>query len=183
MRTAVTLVLLAVALATSAEAQQMQQIEIGSILNGGDVSPNRVLTGAAALAELKIDLAKREIAYEILGFNLPSAVRGAHVHVGSPGVVGPVLFDFRLAPQPAGDFTVRGTLSGADLTTRPELGIRDIVDALESVIAFATYIDIHTEGRGDGEIRGPLVLTSDSADSASARARRLLLQTLLLRGR
>jgi hypothetical protein len=91
-------------------------------------------------------------------------------------VVGPVLFDLR-APfsRQSGDLTVSGTLSAADLTTSSELGIRDLADAFQSVIGLATYIDIHTDGHADGEIRGWLGMST--ADYAAAIARRTLLQS------
>ena len=135
MRTALPPFLLALALATSVEAQSLQVV---SVLNGGDVTPTKVLTGAFAIAELTVNPTSREIAYDVQVLNLPSGIRGAHVHVGSPEVVGPALFDLRPASGQSGDFRLRGTMSVADLTTRPELGIRDIVDAFESVVGLAT---------------------------------------------
>jgi hypothetical protein len=158
--------------ATSVKAQSFT---LGSLLSGGDVTPNKVLTGGVAFADLTIDWAKSEIAYEINAYNLPNGVTGAHIHVGAPGVVGPVLFDLRPTPNQSGDFTLRGTLSAADLTARPELGVRDIIDALETVMGVGTYVDVHTSVRADGEIRGLLFPVDDST---ATRSNRLLFRSL-----
>jgi len=170
--------------ATFAQAQATEPTKVFAILNGGDIAPASVLTGAFGLAELTIDSAKGEVAVSLDAFNLPTRVSGAHVHVGSPGVVGPVLLDLRPNQRMAGDVEISGTLNSGNLTTAPDLGIRDLGDALQAIIGLATYIDIHTEGHGDGEIRGLLVISlSDCTATASActatavQARRALGQT------
>lgn len=157
--------------ATPAQAQEV--VQVYAILNGGDIAPAPVLTGAFAFAELTIDAAKGELAVSLDAFNLPTGITGAHVHVGSPGVVGPVLFDLRPNQRMAGDVEVNGTLTAGNLTTASELGIRDIGDAFQALIGYATYIDIHTEGHGDGEVRGLVVFSGDDGTAAAAAHRRL----------
>ncbi|MDH4064447.1 MAG: CHRD domain-containing protein [Acidobacteriota bacterium] len=162
--------LLALLLASSARAQP---IEVLSLLGGGDVVPDKVLTGAFGVAILTVNEQTSEIAFDVDVFNLASGVSGAHIHVGAPGVGGPVLFDFRPAQRQAGDLNMSGTLSAASLTTHADLGIRDIGDALQSIIGLTTYIDVHTDAKPEGEIRGALVISF--SDSLAAEVQRTLL--------
>lgn len=166
------LVVLAVLLGCLVPAARAQDtVTVMAILNGGDISPAPVLTGAWALAELTVDFGKGEIAVSVDAFNLPTALTGAHVHIGSPGVVGPVLFDLLPTNHLAGDVSMTGVASTANLKTDASLGVRDVEDALESVVGLATYVDLHTEGHGDGEVRG--WLTPVSAGDSVALALRL----------
>jgi hypothetical protein len=153
--------------------------QVYAILNGGDIVPAPVLTGAFAFAELTIDTAKGELTVSLDAFNLPTGITGAHIHVGSPGVVGPVLLDLRPNQRMTGDVEISGTINAGNLTTSPALGIRELSDAFQALIGFATYIDIHTEGHGDGEVRGVIVFSG--SDAMVARARRLLSPTTMRR--
>ncbi|HUU36517.1 MAG TPA: CHRD domain-containing protein [Vicinamibacterales bacterium] len=175
-RTPFLAVILALVLAVSAAwAQDNEPIQVFAILNGGDIAPEAVLTGAFAIADLTIDPAKGELTVILSAFNLPTGVSGAHIHVGSPGLVGPVLFDLRPNQRMAGDVEFSATINAGNLTTSPALGVRDLNDAFQALIGLAAYIDIHTEGHGDGEVRGWLMPWT--SDSAAARTRRMLLQT------
>ncbi|MEZ5292748.1 MAG: CHRD domain-containing protein [Vicinamibacterales bacterium] len=165
----IVLVLLFLGLAAPS-AQAQDTVTVMAILNGGDVAPAPILTGAWALAELTVDFGKGEITVSVDAFNLPTAITDAHVHIGSPGMVGPVLFDLPPANHLAGDLSLTGVVSAANLKTDASLGVRDLEDALESVIGLATYVDVHTEGHGDGEVRG--WLTPVSAGDAVALALR-----------
>ncbi|MDH4066947.1 MAG: CHRD domain-containing protein [Acidobacteriota bacterium] len=173
--------LLVLLLASGARAQTGGPIEILSLMGGGDVVPGKVLTGAFGTAVLTMDLQNGNITFDVSAFNLPTSVSGAHIHVGSPGVGGPVLFDLRAVPRQAGDISVTGTLSAADLTMHANLGVRNIDDALQSIVGLATYIDVHTEGNPDGEVRGPLVISM--AESTAGRVRHMLLSSAQARRR
>ena len=131
--------LLVLLLASGARAQTGGPIEILSLMGGGDVVPGKVLTGAFGTAVLTMDLQNGNITFDVSAFNLPTSVSGAHIHVGSPGVGGPVLFDLRAVPRQAGDISVTGTLSAADLTMHANLGVRNIDDALQSIVG----LDVH----------------------------------------
>jgi hypothetical protein len=162
-----------VLLMASGARAQSGPIEVVSLLSGGDVVPNGVLTGAFGIASLSINEETRDITFELQVLNLPSGLSGAHIHVGAPGLAGPVLYDLRPTQvRQAGDITMTGTLGVANLTTHADLGIRDVADALESIIGLAAYIDVHTDGHGDGEIRGLLMISM--GDSAAAGVRRTL---------
>lgn len=168
------------ALAAVPVQAQQESITVVAVLNGGDVAPAPVLTAAWAYAELTLDMAKGEATVSVDVFNLPTNLTGAHVHIGSPGMAGPVLFDLRPTSRLAGDITLSGTVGTSSLTTNSALGIKDVEDALESIIGLATYIDIHAEGHGDGEIRGWLIAEA-GPDSALARLRAEALRLRQLR--
>ena len=146
-----------------------QSVSVVAVLNGGEVTPNPPLTGAVGAAAFEVDLTGGVATFDIAVFNLPSAIRSAHIHLGGPGVVGPMLFDLRPVPGQTGDFVIHGTLDGTNITARPDLGIRDAQDALQSMIGLTLYLDIHTEARPDGEIRGMLIPVS-ATDTATAAA-------------
>ncbi|MGE0812826.1 MAG: CHRD domain-containing protein [Vicinamibacterales bacterium] len=168
----------------AAPARAQDTVTIMAVLNGGDVAPAPVLTGAWALAEFTLDVTKGEISVSLDAFNLPSALTGAHIHVGSPGIVGPVLFDLRPVNRLSGDISLTGVMSTANLTTDAGLGVRDIEDALESVIGLATYVDVHTEGHGDGEIRGWLTpVAAGGAVAVAVRREAVRLRQLRLQRR
>jgi hypothetical protein len=87
----------------------------------------------------------------------------AHIHVGPPGVNGPVILFFctNQAPPPnvprpqacppAGG-TITGTLTAADLI--PAGGVMTFADALAQIVGGNTYSNVHTERFPGGEIRG-----------------------------
>lgn len=159
-------------IAAGARAQS-EPIEVISLLGGGDVVPDGVLTGAFGIASLIINEDTRDITFELQVFNLPTGLSGAHIHVGAPGIGGPVLYDLRPTQvRQTGDLVLTGTLGVASLTTHADLGIRDVDDALESIIGLEAYIDVHTDGHGDGEIRGLLLISM--ADSMAVGVRRSL---------
>jgi hypothetical protein len=139
-------------------------------MGGADVVPDKVLTGAFGLATLNINPDSGAITYELEAFNLPTGLSGAHIHVGAPGVGGPVLFDLRpTLVRQAGDLNLSGSLGQSDLTTHADLGIRDLPDALQSIIGLTTYIDVHTDGHPDGEIRGLLVIAIGESAAAGVK--------------
>lgn len=158
---------LVVALSSSASAQTVTAF---AILNGGDIAPRGVLTGAVGVGDLTLDRTKGEVSYDIGLFALATRVTGGHIHVGSPGLVGPVVFDLRPASQ-SGDLNPRGTLTRADFKPAADLGIRSIEDAITSLALAGGYVDIHTERNGEGEIRGQ-IFPIDMGDLPTLRSMR-----------
>jgi len=135
-----------------------QTVTTVALLNGADVPTRSVLTGAVGAAQFTIDLGKSEVSYDIMLFDLATRLTGAHIHIGGPGLVGPIVFDLRPASQ-SGDVNSKGTLTRADVKLSADLGIRTAEDALKSLVLAGTYLDVHTERNGDGEIRGQIFPT------------------------
>ena len=70
---------------------------------------------------------------------MSSAATAAHVHVGSPGIPGPVAFTLEVTSAPDGEVT-----GGLDLSP----------DQISALRAHTLYVQIHSEGNPLGELRG-----------------------------
>ncbi len=122
----------------------------------GDQEVAAVVTGAAGTGALR--LGESSIEYLLEVFPLPATpVTAAHIHVGAPGVDGPIIFSLYDSLFD-GDFSGRssGTLTSANLQFRPEQGILTFADALAAIRAGEAYINVHTDEFPGGEIRGQL---------------------------
>lgn len=106
------------------------------------------------------------IDYTLSYRDLASGVLFAHIHLGQRGVNGGVsVFLCSNAPAPVttpacplSEGTVSGTLGPADVVGPAAQGIApgefdELVDAIE---AGATYVNVHTNDFGGGEIRGQI---------------------------
>jgi hypothetical protein len=98
-----------------------------------------------------------------------SQIVQSHIHIGAPGVNGPVTVFF-FAPPPApwssvtGDsFEVSGVRTAADvhLPSNPAFTFADLVAALRSG---NSYVNIHSPIHPGGEIRGVIKPVSDNED-------------------
>jgi len=78
----------------------------------------------------------------------------AHLHVGGPGVAGPVLMNIpNLPARSSDDFVLSWTWTPADLTLRPAQGVLKIADVFEACASGNCYLNFHTTGNPAGEIR------------------------------
>ncbi len=97
--------------------------------------------------------------YTITYQNLTGAPTLSHIHIGAPGVGGPVVVPFSGLPTTAtgtwsGSFTaadVKGVTSGS--TTVAQGNLDDLINAFKSGNA---YTNIHTAQYTGGEIRGQI---------------------------
>ncbi len=81
-------------------------------------------------------------------------VVAAHIHVGPPGVNGPVILDLLAAATGPFDGTLAATLTASHLVPRPADGIETFADAVEAVLSGRAYVNVHTAANPGGEIRG-----------------------------
>lgn len=146
------------ALGLSAQAAQAQTVRLTTVLSGGNEAPDRILTGGTGTAEVFVDLATKSITYAIKIFNLPSGTRAGHFHVGGPGVAGPVVIDLTPPFDASNDYELNGTVTQSMFRARPEIGIRDMDDFIQSLVGGQAYLNIHTAVYGAGEIRGQLTV-------------------------
>ncbi len=91
------------------------------------------------------------IDYEVEYQDLTGAPVAAHIHFGEVGVAGPVIL-----PLAHGDSPFSGTLTEADFTPA-EGGPQTYAEALDAIRDGMTYVNVHTEANGAGEIRGQLL--------------------------
>jgi hypothetical protein len=141
----------------SAQAQA-QTVRLTAVLSGGSEAPNLVLTGATGTGEVFVNMATRDVTYTIRIFNIPSGTTAGHFHVGSAGTAGPVVVNLSPPPQISNDYVLNGTVNASALVARPEQGIRDWEDFVQSLIGGQMYLNIHTNVNPGGEIRGQLTV-------------------------
>jgi hypothetical protein len=147
---------LAAVASAPAYAQDPNHIKMEADLSGGEETPAAINTGAFGRAEVGIDMPNREIVVDLQVFNLPTGTTAGHIHAGSRGTPGPVILDFLLPTNRAGDFRMSIRLNQSSLRARPEIGINTMDDALQAVSAGNAYVNIHTSQYPGGEIRGQL---------------------------
>jgi len=68
-----------------------------------------------------------------------------------------VVIDFPIGTGRTGDFTLNFRVhDGPAFHARPEIGIRNFGDALQSIAGGNAYVNIHSSAFPGGEIRGQL---------------------------
>jgi hypothetical protein len=145
-------------LGASAQAHA-QTVRLTAVLSGSNETPAPgVTTGATGTAEVFVNLADRTVTYEVKVFNLPSGAVGGHFHVGGPTAAGPVVVDLAPPPNISNDFVLNGTASASSLRARPEQGIRDWEDFIQSLVGGQVYVNIHSAVYPGGETRGQLTV-------------------------
>jgi len=145
-------------------ASAQTSVVMRTTLTGGEETPNQVLSGAVATAEVAVDPTSEEIAVTLRVFNLPNGSTASHIHVGPKGVSGPVVIDFPIGTGRTGDFTLQFRVhDGPAFHARPEIGIRTFGDALQAIAGGNAYVNIHTSAFPGGEIRGQLSVADPNA--------------------
>jgi CHRD domain len=155
-RTMMTMAAVAAMTVGAASAAAAQTIELNAVLSGSNETPAAVVTGATGTAQVFVNLATRTVTYRVQVFNLPSGATGGHFHVGGPGVGGPVVVDLAPPANVSNDFSLSGTVAPSALRPRPEQGIRDWDDFLQSLVGGQVYVNIHSAVNPGGETRGQL---------------------------
>ena len=141
--------------ATTASAQGVQMV---AKLSGGNEAPNKVLTGAFGNAACAVDLSKNTINCTGTVFNLPSGVTVGHIHVGANDLAGPTVCNAVVPVTASNDFNFTINCDPSVITLRPDQGIRSWDDFVQAVLGENTYVNIHSQVNGGGEIRGTLLL-------------------------
>ena len=145
-------------------ASAQTSVVMRATLTGGEETPNMVLSGAVATAEVAVDPTNDEIAVVLRVFNLPNGSTASHIHVGPKGLSGPVVLDFPIGAGRTGDFTLTFRVhDGSAFHARPEIGIRTFADALQAIAGGNAYVNIHTSAFPGGEIRGQLSVADPNA--------------------
>ena len=94
-------------------------------------------------------------------YNLVDLTAG-HVHVGGPGVAGPVVMNIPNLPlRISDDFTLTWTWTNADLILRPAQGVNKLADVFEACSSGNCYLNFHTTANPGGEIRMQLCPQGD----------------------
>ena len=125
---------------------------------GGDPNP-----AAAGVAFVTLNSGQEEICFEMSFSGLSAPVSDAHIHVGPPGVRGPVVVPFAAPVAPLLPAVTSGTVA------RCVPASRELIKAIRDDPG-NYYVNIHTRStpanpatdRPGGAIRGPLTRTQGS---------------------
>lgn len=155
MRTVLSLALAGMfTLAISAQAQA-QTVTFTSTLHGGNENPG-VVTGSAGTVTVTWNTATKAGTYRVDVFNMPVGTTASHIHVGAPGVNGPVVINFTVPTGISNDFGLTGTFACSDVVARAAQGINSCEDFEQALLLGNTYVNVHSTANPGGEIRGQL---------------------------
>lgn len=119
-----------------------------------------VLTQGTGMFRARVAPDGQSIDFELTFSNLSSPSTAAHLHIGQPGVNGPI-FVFLCGgpdqqPCPGTGGRVTGTITADDILSVPEHGLAadDIEGALRLIREGVVYTNVHTTMFPAGEIRG-----------------------------
>jgi len=143
---------LALLLPVTASAQDARMT---ATLTGGEENPI-ILTGAVGTADVSVDAANRELTVSLRLFNIPTGTTAGHIHAGPRGINGPVVIDFPIPTGRTGDLTLEFRVGAGQFRARPEIGINDMDDIIQTISGGGAYVNIHTSTNPGGEMRGQL---------------------------
>lgn len=145
-------------IALAAAPVSAQTFTLTATLNGANETPAPLNTGAFGSATVTVDLTARTVSWVVDVFNLPSGVTAGHIHAGGPGTPGPTVVNFVVPTPASNDFRISGTAKDTEFTLRPDQGIRSADDMFQAILGGNSYVNVHSQVNGGGEIRGQLVL-------------------------
>lgn len=129
-----------------------------AVLSGRQEVPP-VVTPGTGNATVVIDIARTTVTVTVEVAGLVDITQ-AHLHVGRPGVDGPIIF-----PLASSSFSspLTVTLTSAEFVAAPTSGISIFEQALVAIENGDTYVNVHTAANPDGELRGQVGPVSLSA--------------------
>jgi hypothetical protein len=141
---------------------QVGPTSLAATLNGAQTVAG-VLTFAAGSFTLTLnpDQTSMTVSLNVASISLATA---AHIHVGPPGVDGPILFAL---PPDFSQMPLILTLTEADFSPQPGAGVSTFADAVDMILSGNAYADVHTSAQPGGEIRGQIVPSAGSVNPPS----------------
>ena len=127
----------------------------GAKLSGNEVVPT-VTTPATGKAEFKLAKDGKDLTYKLTVTDIEN-VTAAHIHLGKKGKNGGPLAGLFAGPKKDGKFTgvlAEGVITGKDLMGN--LKGKPLAALVKLIKAGDTYVNVHTMGHPDGEIRGEI---------------------------
>ena len=123
------------------------QILLSARMNGSQEVP-AVITNAVGVTAFSLNPTRDTMCVNMTVTGLSGPITGAHIHAGTAGVTGPVIYS--LTAMVVGN-SLSATITGTDLS--PVL--------LSNYLEGLTYINVHTVANPNGEIRGQIIPESD----------------------
>lgn len=121
----------------------------------GSQEPTTPITGGTGTGVFVLEASRTKMHFAVTyrGLSGPLSAAGGHIHVGPPGVAGPVVKAIAVGGWPA-ELTLQGDWATTDAS-------QPLTDALvDSLIAGKLYANFHTAANPGGEIRGKLTLVT-----------------------
>ena len=158
MRKVVLVLVLAITLMASwGVATAQQQTAWVAYLSGAEAVP-RTASRGTGMASFEINAARTGIAYYLSVGDIQN-VQMAHIHIGAPGIAGPVaVWLYPAAPPPVllqgavSGMIGQGTFTAANFTG--PLAGQQMSALLNAIAAGNAYVNVHTTANPGGEIRG-----------------------------
>jgi CHRD domain len=119
----------------------------------GDQQVPPVETRGAGAAAFEVARDRSGIKFQVAARNLSGDVLEAHIHLGGPGVNGPVVVGLFEGSASGKEFFTSGTFTPAD-QTGPLAGEPDFDRLLAAMSRGGAYVNVHTTTFPDGEVRG-----------------------------
>ncbi len=140
---------------------QADFISTATLLPSNDGATNSHGSGSATV---DYNSAANSFSYILSWANLTGSATMAHIHLGAPGVSGPIIIPFFMTTMPASD-SISGTLTQADVT--PANGVSTIAQVAQAIEYGGAYVNIHTAQYPAGELRGQLLVSSSATPEPS----------------
>ena len=115
-----------------------------------------VTTKAKGDITFKLSSDGKELSYKLDVKNIENTT-AAHIHRGMKGKNGPPVANLFTGPKKEGKFSgtlSEGTLTASDLSG--DLAGKSLDDLVRLIKAGDTYVNVHTDAKPDGEIRGQI---------------------------
>ena len=116
------------------------------------------LDGASPVGLAEFTVTGMTVAYKLNASGLTSAPVAAHIHLGAPGVAGPVIVPLTVAAGPSpGTASGEGSFDSSGVKgKRPDGSAMTLDDVLSAMRSGGTYVNVHTANNKPGEIRGQI---------------------------
>ena len=112
-----------------------------------------IASAGVATATCTLNRTTVEISCTARVHNIVNLTAG-HIHVGGPGVAGPVVLAIPGLPTgTSDDFVLSWTWKESNLTLRPAQGVLKMADVFESCASGNCYLNFHTGANPGGEVR------------------------------
>jgi len=138
-----------------------------TLLGANETPPH--ITPATGFAQITYNSNTNTILFQVTFNELSAPATAGHIHVGPPGVAGPIILPFAGVPA-AISGTFSGTVTAADLLPSPPNGINTFADAINAIEAGNTYVNVHNSIFPGGEIRGQLQIVPEPGSAPLALA-------------
>ena len=136
----------------SGAAYAQNTVTISGSGSGAFETPG-IASAGVATATCTLNRTTVEIACSARVHNIVGLTAG-HLHVGGPGVSGPVVLGITGLPTGSSDdFVHSWTWTESNLTLRPAQGVLKMADVFESCSSGNCYLNFHTATNAGGEVR------------------------------